>query len=240
MLIHDPSKAVIFDGDDTLWAIQSFYDEAKEAFFSLMEHQGFSRPRVEKRFAEIDHANVAEYGFSRLRFPQSMQDTYKYLAQHSGVKPNTLLLDKVYEIGSTVFERKPELLPGSTDTLLKLKTFYRLFLYSVGDLEVQWKKVNDLHLEPFFEHIYITERKTSDQLAQILVEQHLQPASSWMVGNSLRSDINPALRLGLRCIWFQAHSWDYDHDALRPGHIWRVSNLDEIPDLLARVDMHVS
>ena len=84
--------------------------------------------------------------------------------------------------------------------------------------------------------MYIKERKSEYALQNILEQQRLIPESTWMVGNSPRSDINPALKLGLRCIWICKGLWEYDQETLLPGRVWRVSALREIIPLLVKVD----
>jgi putative hydrolase of the HAD superfamily len=200
-----------------------------------MEAQGFDRASVRAKFAEIDQANLAKYGFSRLRFPQSMQDTYRHFCNDSSTPESLAILERAAAIGSTVFERKPVLAPGAREVLDQLRHTHSLFLYSVGDLEVQWMKVRELELQTSFDAIYITERKDHQQLRHILDQQGLSTETTWMVGNSLRSDINPGLRLGLNCIWVQAQSWEYDDEALLPGRVWRVSSIWQIPVVVAQV-----
>ncbi len=229
--------ALIFDGDDTLWPIQSFYDQAKAEFYDLMELQGFPRDLARSTYTECDRENIKTYGLSRRRFPQSMKDAYLALTSDSSSPPRPAILEQVDAIGNSVFDRTPVLMPHAMYVLSQLQRSYHLILYSVGDFEVQWGKVRALGLEPLFGAIYITEKKNHEQLQLILDEQDLAPSATWMVGNSIRSDINPALRLGLRCIWVQTNTWAHENEELLPGQVWRVSDLSEIPGIVAHADI---
>lgn len=230
------TRAVIFDGDDTLWQNQVFYDEAKGEFYHLMERQGFDRRKVSSYLAEIDVANVARFGFSKLRFAQSMQDVYDLLCAQQDRPVDPAILDEVRSIGISVFQRTPLLLEGAPETLMRLRAAYRLYLYTAGEPDIQRGKLAALKIEQYFDRIQIIERKEQTQLRLFLKQERLSPHRTWMVGNSLRSDINPALGLGLRCIWLISASWEYDSEELLPGGLWEVSNLNEIPDIIMSQD----
>lgn len=232
-------RAIIFDGDDTLWEIQVFYDETKEQFYDLMVGIGFDRERVVTMFGEIDRANVGKYGFSRHRFPTSMQEVYRYFCEDYGREVDPAILAQTYAIGASVFDRKPVLMAGAVEVLSCLRSYYELYLYSGGDVEVQANKVSYLQLNGYFTAVHFVERKGEIELQRILQKHDLSSKSTWMVGNSARSDINPALRVGLRCIWVRTHSWDYDAEVLTPGRVWEASALTDIVYIFSQVD-HVT
>ena len=96
------------------------------------------------------------------------------------------------------------------DVLGQLRTHYRLILATKGDTEVQSMKIKESNLGSYFDRTYIFDQKTERELNLIIEENELSRAESWVVGNSLRSDINPALRIGLRAIWIPHYTWDYE------------------------------
>jgi len=221
--------SVIFDGDDTLWPTQVFYDSAKERFYDLMVEQGFDRVVAKEKLAEIDVENVSKLGFSKHRFPLSMREVYERLCETASRRVDVRILDKVREVGYSVFAQRPTLVDGATEVLGCLERHsYARYLYTVGDPKVQGEKLNALGVNGQFEAVYVRERKDEEGLRQILDEQGVEPESAWMVGNSLRSDIKPALNLGLRCIWVQGGSWEYDEaEVPLSDRVWRVSALTE-------------
>jgi putative hydrolase of the HAD superfamily len=137
---------------------------------------------------------------------------------------------------------------GAKEVLASLKRDgYRILLYTAGDRDVQTKKLESLNIREFFDSIYIisNERKTGSVsrvrtkdetvLKEILDKEALDVSRTWMVGNSPHSDINPALLLGLKCIWIRSNLWDYDKvNSLLPGLVWQISSLREIPSILLR------
>src|SRR5438132_5103615 len=113
MSIH--KNAIIFDGDDTLWPTQIFYDQAKEQFYELMEQLGFKRRNVESIFTEKDVANVAHLGFSKLRFTESMMDTYQFFCMQHALSFDPKIKEKVWNIGRFIYGRKPVLAEGAKE-----------------------------------------------------------------------------------------------------------------------------
>ncbi len=225
--------SVIFDGDDTLWSTQFVYERAKERFYSLMSQQGFARERTEDMLANIDVANVSKLGFSKHRFPLSMRETYERLSDERGQPVDRQVSQAASEVGYSVFQHKPRLLEGVVSTLLTLaRRGYDCYLYTAGDQEVQTRKLEALNISSYFKAVYITESKSAEVLSSIIRELGLEAKKTWMVGNSLRSDINPALKLGLNCVWIRSLSWAYDHEPLIGRQVIQTDDLRELPCLL--------
>ncbi len=225
---------IIFDGDDTLWRTQALYDQAKDQFFDCLQGLGLDRRLAINTFTRIDVENMATWGFAKQRFPTSMQQAYVQLCQQYAVPINEAVLDKIYRIGYMVFDRKPRLMDNVRDMLHQLRKKYRLYLYTAGDSEVQRSRVEQSGLGQYFDAIYIRAHKNTSELRSVMDSQQLDAARTWVVGNSLKSDINPALQLGLQCIWLRGGSWEYDDDVLLPGQVQRVTKLSEIPTIVSR------
>lgn len=223
-------KTVIFDGDDTLWAIQPLFDKAK----ALFADQAYEKLKTERTTAlaaidRIDLVNVSKMGFSPLRFPSSLVETFEYLCTAKSVVPSELEKQQIYALGTAVYETTPPLLEGARDVLRVLGESFRLILYTMGDAKVQRSLINKLDLGPYFpDSIYIVPQKNRDQLQVILKDNHLAPRDVWMVGNSLRSDINPALQLDVKCIWVNIYSWAYDQSKKIPSGVMEVRSLRDI------------
>jgi len=115
-------KAVIFDGDDTLWEIQPLFDEAKVQFADLVSNKlGIERSKIIETLDEIDMANVSNMGFSPSRFPRSLVETLESLSSSKGVVPSDIEKQQVYSLGTAIFEKTPKLLDGVEDVLLALR-----------------------------------------------------------------------------------------------------------------------
>lgn len=232
------TRAVIFDGDDTLWETQAEYEKAKAQFFQLMERLGFDVKDVQTRFAQTDVANVENFGFSKHRFPASMQAVYLSFCKEKHVEIDQNIANRVQGIGYSVFLQKPLLKTNTISILKSLRQKYSLYLFTSGDPDIQQYKIRELSIAPLFRNIYITERKDAKEFQRIIHQENIDPKKSWMVGNSLRSDINPAVQVGLRAIWVRAGSWEYDQVLLSEGNVWVVDSLDEITGVIQEIDSY--
>jgi putative hydrolase of the HAD superfamily len=245
-MTENKRQGLIFDGDDTLWDNQDFYEEAKARFHEILARQGglasyFESARITvgdavRMIEEIDMRNVKREGFSSDRFPQSLVQTYQTLSTAAGVSPSQSVSRRLARLGYSVPLRRRQALPGARETLEALSAHggYALVLYSTGHETIQLRKLREAGLEQFFEErVHIVRNKDEAALRAVIRAENLDIPSSWMIGNSLRSDINPALRLGLNCIWFHNGGWAYDEAEERePGHVYEVDALPEMLDIL--------
>jgi putative hydrolase of the HAD superfamily len=231
---------VVFDLDDTLVRTQPLYDEAKQRFVQLMAAQGFQDGLVEK-LDEIDEENVELYGFSKHRFPQSIRETYAFYCREAGRPIDPLVSESASRIGYSVFERTPELMPYAEEVLDQLREAgCLLVLYTLGDPEVQEDRLVKLDLARRFDLVHIVARanneavvKDAAMLKHFLRQHNLSPYQTWMVGNSPRSDILPAIYAGMRAIYLHSETWRYDNVELLPGEVYDIHDLREIMPVLA-------
>lgn len=221
---------VIFDADDTLWETQPLYTQAKERFFEEMHYAGFPRDEVRRRFETIDHANVSTLGFSKQRFPQSMRDTYETLCIEYARPFDEAKAQRVLSIGATVFEASPRIFAGVDETLAELRAEQvRLLLATKGDREVQARRVDSSCLRHYFDRVYILDDKGTREFEWIVAEEAIDVSSGWSVGNSARSDINPALAVGLHAIWVPYRTWIYeDEEPLANPRLRTAKSLREV------------
>lgn len=225
---------IIFDGDDTLWETSIFYKEAKEKFFLEMADLGFDCKEVEEFFDKTDLANVVKFGFTKKRFPTSMAETYRAFCEQYNYKNETDTELRLTTIGSGVFQRKPILLDDAEYVLKELKPHYELILATKGDSEVQKDKISHSGLASHFHRIYILDHKTETELRNIVNENKFNISKSWAIGNSLKSDINPALNIGLKAIWIPYHyTWAYEEaEPQESPNFHKASSLKEILNFL--------
>jgi putative hydrolase of the HAD superfamily len=232
------AKAVlIFDGDDTLWKTMPLYIEAKEKFFKAMQREGFSRISVESFFEKRDRRNVKTLGFSRRRFGISMQQTYRHFCCETDRPPRRSVQTRIVTIRDRVFGKKAKLVPSARSVLRSLMGRNRLVLLTKGSSKVQLRRVSSSGLSHFFEKILVVQHKNRETFRDIVHMFNVSPANTWSVGDSIRSDINPALQSGLNAIWIPQANWGYEEGIPRQSErFYKVHSLKQVNNVLKSVN----
>lgn len=223
---------VIFDGDDTLWETQTLYDLAKRKFAALMAKEGFPSAESLALFAEVDMANVRKLGFSRRRFPKSMADTYELLAKDAGKKVKPAVRKRAKALGESVFNRTPKLMPGVRRLLQRLTGRVRLVLMTAGDRAIQRRRIQTSGLARYFDFIDIPKIKDAAEFHRLIRLLRVNPDSAWMIGNSMKSDIMPAHKVGLNTVWLAGRGWAYDRSDETGDTVTKVVDLEGVRRVL--------
>lgn len=189
----------------------------------------------EERQRFIDVENVSILGFSPERFPTSCAQAYEVIGTRSGTNIDEAVREAVYEAAASVFSNPAPLVEGAEEVLQSLASDWRLILLTKGALEVQGRRIEDSGLADYFNEVRIVDTKTEEVWTKIIEELAIAPAASWSIGNSLGSDIQPAVSCGLSAIWIPAHVWEHEHheaDVALPERTARLSSLREVPSFL--------
>jgi putative hydrolase of the HAD superfamily len=229
---------LIFDGDDTLWATMHLYSSIKDNFIYEMEKLGFKEKEVRDVFEAIDLDNFKQLGFSIDRFPKSFGDTYEYLCKlynkncYSYVK--NLYISRAYQ----VFYNTPTLIEGAESVLLSLKEQeYRLILATKGDFDIQRRRIEQTNIGKHFSRIYVFDHKKDAEFLHIINDLNLDVRYSWSIGNSIKSDINPALRLGMWAIFIPNDTWAYEsEDIMSSAKLIIAHSITDIPRILQEMN----
>ena len=229
-------RVAVFDGDDTLWDTQELYDAAKREFFDLLGALGHEPDAVAAKFAEIDVAKVHQLGFSRRRFPISMRETYEFFCTMIGEEGRPEVAGRVTAIAEAVFQQTPTVRPDTREALAVLDPYYFLVLFTAGDEEIQWARVRQSGLERHFDRVRVVPQKSEEAWASLLSAEAICGAAAWSVGNSVRSDINPALKLGLRCVLVPGGGWEFERATVAGGNVWYAASLREAATVILRED----
>lgn len=218
--------AVVFDGDDTLWRTQHLYDTAKDKFEDLCKQLGVWDSKVRGRLDALDSDRVKLLGFTPARFPGSMVQTLKmYLSTHN-LPLSRVAIGRARYIGRHVFRRKVSLQPGVRAVLRYLARRYRLILFTKGDKAIQLRRLRESDLAKYFHAIHVVTDKTPQTLRKLCRLEKLAPSRTLFVGDSLRSDVRPAIEMGATAAWIPSRSWRFERDK-RP----RSKRFIEMPNL---------
>ena len=225
-------RTIIFDLDDTLIRTSKLYNQARDEFSTLMAELGFPKNEVLEKLDEIDIGHITRKGFAKERYPFSLVKTYHYYNEKTGRKIDLKIEKQIENVGWKVFQQVPERVKGVEQVLNHLKNRYFLILATLGDLEIQHKKIFDSGLKPYFSAIYVLDYKTVQEYQQILEIHKLKKDKTWLIGNSVRSDLNPGLKLGLNCILIPAPTWKFEEENPISDQYIRLQYLSEILNYL--------
>jgi putative hydrolase of the HAD superfamily len=221
------ARAVIFDGDDTLWWTEPMYDHARQAVRELVELAGLDGEAWEARERARDVENVATFGLGRARFPTSCVEAYHELAISNGTTPDEQLDKRIWEAADRVFTEHAPLADGAREVLAELRPGHILALLTKGDVEVQQQRIQHSGLSSYFDCVDVVPLKDARTFAAMAARIGVPPAACWSVGNSWASDIAPAAAIEMRAVWIPAHVWEYEQHLGNERHdlVVRVHSL---------------
>jgi putative hydrolase of the HAD superfamily len=220
---------LIFDADDTLWENNVYFEEAFEQFYTYLAHSSLSPDQVRAVLDEIEVVNARIHGYGSRNFARNLSECFKHLSEREVSERD---LDAVCEFAYQILDRPPELIPGVEDTLACLSDRHSLLLFTKGDPDEQRMKVDRSGLGRYFRHIGIVREKNEPAYRALACDRECAPEHTYMIGNSPKSDINPALAAGLNAVYVpHPRTWCLEKEAL-PLHHPRLLTLERIADLL--------
>lgn len=205
--LPDVDVVLIFDGDDTLWSTEELYDDARQRVRQIVDDHGLDGAQWEIVERVKDVENVAVFGMSATRFPTSCIQALDEVAAGT---PAAALRSSVWDAAMTVFTAAAPSMPGARETLRVLSRRHTIVLLTKGDPEIQTKRVATSGLAEFLTRVEIVDEKTPATFRKISSELGSDPVNAVSIGNSLASDICPAVDVGMGGIWIDAHVWEYE------------------------------
>lgn len=203
-------KAIFIDMDNTLLETEELYDQAKFLLFDYLRFFGVTREEAAAAFDGIDRELYKTYGYSRLRQPQIFEDTLRHFIPEADAD----MVKTVRDWAETIFEREARLKKDVVKAIGILSASWPVYIVTAGDESVQNARVEKL---PFLEQIagiYVVEKKDRTVYETVLQELGFAPSSVVMIGDSLKSDILPAVEAGLHAVWIEAHNFQMEKVAL--------------------------
>lgn len=208
-------KQILFDADDTLWENNIYYVRASSDFFDLIVRGGFTIMEIERDFDELELQVVRERGYGSHNFVYILEELYRRY-QEKGLKADD---EKFKEIIRRFVDHPvtpPLLFDGVAETLTYLKDKYSLFILTKGEYEEQKGKICRSGLRDLVNDFFIVPEKDDKAYSVLLQEHGWQAGKTCMVGNSPKSDINPALRLGMYAIHIPYRdTWKLDDEPIQ-------------------------
>lgn len=222
-----PIELICLDADDTLWHHEQFFRVTQERFTALLAP--FADPGdIERRLAAVEYRNLAAYGYGVKGFTLSMLES---ALEISDGRVSTAAMAEILAAGRDLMRHPVDLLPGVADALVELAGLGRLVLVTKGDLFHQEAKLAASGLGDGFSGVEIVSEKSAATYRRVFARHGAAPSCAVMAGNSVRSDILPALEAGAYAALIPYPLvWAHEAETAPSGHA-RFAELDSLAEL---------
>ena len=229
-----PITTVGLDADDTLWHNETIFRLTHARFVDLLDDHG-DLETIETRLAEVERRNLRLYGYGIKGFTLSMIETAMELCD-GGAPPE--VVREILAAGREMLAHPVETLPGVDEALAQLAERYRLVLITKGDLLDQERKLAASGLGELFAAVEIVSEKDRGTYERVFARHGTGAAEAAMAGNSMKSDVLPALEAGAFAAHIPYHvTWAHELAEAPEGHprYASLSRIGELPDWIAAV-----
>ena len=208
-------QTLLIDADDTLWENNIYFERAIVHFISFLNHHEFSPEQVRGVLNDVERECILKHGYGLHSFAHALVDTFERLS----INPVTPELHaQISSFAHSIADHPIELLPDIAATLQYLSARHRLILMTKGAVPEQSGKIERSQLKRYFAETEIVAEKDSAAYQSLIKKHQLTPASTWMIGNSPKSDINPALAVGLNAVFVpHGDTWILEHEEVNPA-----------------------
>jgi putative hydrolase of the HAD superfamily len=192
-----------------LWENNIYFERAIAAFVEYLDHQVHTPEQVRAALNEAERETILSHGYGLTSFTQSLITCFERLSQ---TPPSEHQHEQIRKFAQAIAEQEIELLPGVAELLPELAQRHRLILMTKGRQAEQADKLSRSGLAAHFSGVEIVSEKTPQAYCEVAARHHCDPRSTWMIGNSPKSDINPALAAGLNAVFiFHKDTWVLEH-----------------------------
>jgi len=206
---------LIIDADDTLWENNIYFEQAFTDFVEFLAHSSMNADEIRDVLDEIELANMKVLGYGSLNFGRNLGQCYERLAERDVCEAD---LRTVISFAERILDQPVEVMDGVPETLEYLAMRHDLTLFTKGHPEEQKLKIDRSGLGIYFGHTAIVKEKDAPAYRRLAEERRMDPQRAWMIGNSPRSDINPALEAGLNAVFVpHPRTWVLERQDVRPG-----------------------
>jgi putative hydrolase of the HAD superfamily len=223
-------QTLLIDADDTLWENNIYFERAIARFISFLNHREFSPDEVRGVLNDVERECIVTHGYGLHSFAHALVRTFERLS----IEPVTPQLHaEINNFAHTIADHPVEIIPDVPETLQYLGNRHHLILMTKGAIAEQTGKIERSGLKEYFAAVEIVAEKDVASYQSMVEKYVLARDSSWMIGNSPRSDINPALAAGLHAVFVpHGDTWILEHDeinaAVSPQQLLTVSRFADL------------
>ncbi|WBA43273.1 HAD family hydrolase [Hymenobacter canadensis] len=226
---------IAFDADDTLWPNQPHFDQVEARLFEIMAHCG-DAAHISRHLNDVQRRNMQLFGYGAKSFMLSMIETAIQLT-NGNVRGSDI--QEILDMGKDLLRYPIEPLPGVVEVVTELRQRgHRLLVLTKGDLFDQESKIARSGLGDLFDHVEVVSEKNEATYQRLLTRYSASADKFVMIGNSLKSDILPVARLGLRAVHVPYHAnWIFEH--VEPEQLAGLAfhTVQDVREVLAYLDL---
>ena len=228
-----PGQTLLIDADDTLWENNIYFERAIAAFISYLNHHEYTPAQVRQTLNGVERETILAHGYGLTSFTRSLVTCFERLSPEPVTEEKAA---RILGFARSIEEQEIELLPGVAETLADLATRHRLILMTKGNQAEQADKLARSGLSELFSSVEIVAEKDPQAYRDVLLRQEIAARSAWMIGNSPKSDINPALAAGLHAVFlFHPDTWVLEHATVDPApegqHLIELDSFSKLTEL---------
>jgi putative hydrolase of the HAD superfamily len=202
-------QTLLIDADDTLWENNIYFERAIASFISYLNHRSYTAAEVRQALNAVERETILAHGYGLSSFTRSLVTCFERL---SPAPVDEEKKARIRGFASSISDAEIELLPGVAETLAELASRHHLILMTKGNRAEQADKLARSGLAPHFSAVEIVAEKDPATYREVISRHELKPHTSWMIGNSPKSDINPALAAGMHAVFlFHKDTWVLEH-----------------------------
>jgi putative hydrolase of the HAD superfamily len=205
-------QTLIFDADDTLWENNIYFKRVVDDFVTWVAHPTLDGPSIKAMLNDIEAANIGVHGYGTTAFLHNLGECLERLRERPTSEAER---HEIEALADALINHRLELMPGVAATLSTLGRRHDLLLLTKGAPQEQQRKIDASGLAGHFDQIHIVAEKDAQTYRALTATQALRPNSTWMIGNSPKSDIVAARAAGLNAVYIpHRHTWELEQSEL--------------------------
>lgn len=230
------NQLIIFDLDDTLVDTSDVYWRARKNFVEVLQAEQFEPEIVIEVFEEVDSLNMEKLGFAPHRYMKSMLEAYDKVLSKYNRRSRNQIHDNIRSCGRIVLEQLPQPIEGAHDLLEWASAHFKLAILTRGENEFQRHKLHDSGLLKYFDLVQVVTTKDANKFDGVIKEAGYHSKDTWIIGDSIKSDINPGIEVGAKCILYvythHTYYWRQEYGFQPEGPFYMVYQLRRAMDIL--------
>ena len=227
--MYDNIKVIAFDADDTLWVNETYFREAENEFANLLAKYE-TKNKIDQELFKTEIRNLHHYGYGIKGFILSMIECALELSNY---QINQKTIESILNIGKEMLDKPIDLLDGIEEVLQSLQGKYKLIVATKGDLLDQERKLEKSNLLKYFHHIEVMSDKKEKDYSKLIKHLDIKPSQFLMIGNSLKSDVLPLIKLGASAIHVPFHTtWVHEEVSVQDSLKATFKTVSNIKDVI--------